>query len=346
MADLRFAVLGTGFWSFFQIPAWLEVGGVRPVAAYNRTVSKAEQVARRFGIPHVYRDPEELFENERENIDFVDIITAVETHAPLVHLAAQYKIPMICQKPMSTSLANGQSMLLACQEAGVPLFIHENWRWQAPIRALKRVLDSGKIGTPFRARIDMISGFPLFQNQAFLKDLEQFILTDLGSHTLDVARFLFGEASSLYCQIKRVHEDIKGEDVATVVMRMGSGITVTINMAYAENYLEREIFPQTLLFVEGDSGSLELGPDYWLRTTTREGTMLKRVPPPRYGWADPAYEVVHASIVPCNANLLSAIRGEGQAETTGEDNLKTVKLVHSSYHSADFDQVVQFDKKP
>ena len=58
MGNLRFAVLGTGFWSHFQIPAWFEVGGVDLVACYNRTVSKAEAVARKFDIPRVYGDPE------------------------------------------------------------------------------------------------------------------------------------------------------------------------------------------------------------------------------------------------------------------------------------------------
>ena len=341
-ADLKFAVLGTGFWALYQIPAWFEVGGVQPVAAYNRTVAKAEQVAKRFGIPRVYGDPEELLRNERDHLDFVDIITAVETHAPLVQLAAKYKLPVICQKPMSTDLASAEAMVAECQAAGVPLYIHENWRWQTPIRALKQVLDSGEIGKPFRARIDMISGFPLFENQPFLKELEQFILTDLGSHTLDAARFLFGEARSLYCQTRQVHREIKGEDVATVVMNMGENVAVTVNMAYAGSPLEREAFPQTFIFVEGDCGSLELSRDYWLHTTTRAGTLLRRVPPPRYAWADPAYEVVHASMVPCNANLLGALQGVGQAETTGADNLKTVRLVFASYASASQDQVIHF----
>ena len=342
MRALKFAVFGTGFWSLFQIPAWFEVGGVQPVAAYNRTKTRAEAVARQFNIPRVYDDPEELLRVEGENLDFIDIITAVETHAPLVQLAAKYRLPVICQKPMSTDLASAEGMVAACREAGVPLYIHENWRWQTPIRALKQALDSGAIGLPFRARIDMISGFPLFANQPFLKELEQFILTDLGSHTLDTARFLFGEANSLYCQIRKVHPDIRGEDVATVMMQMGTGITVTVNMAYAENYLEREAFPQTYFFIEGERGSLELGPDYWLRTTTKTGTHLLRCPPPRYAWADPAYDVVHASIAPCNANLLAALKGEGEAETTGEDNLKTVRLVFAAYDSANHDQVIHF----
>jgi len=334
--------LGTGFWSLYQIPAWYEVGGVQPVAAYNRTVSRAEQVSRQFGIPRVYADAEELLQKERDNLDFVDIITAVETHAPLVSLAAQFRLPVICQKPMSTDLASAEKMVAECQQAGVPLYIHENWRWQAPMRALKQALDTGAAGKPFRARIDMLSGFPVFENQPFLKELEQFILTDLGSHTLDTARFLFGEAKTLYCQTRKVHRDIKGEDVASVVMSMGEDVSVTVNMAYAGNVLEREAFPQTFVFVECERGSIELSQDYWLRTTTAAGTLLKRVPPPRYAWADPAYEVVHASIAACNANLLAALKGEAAAETTGEDNLKSVRLVFASYDSANQDQVIHF----
>jgi predicted dehydrogenase len=192
----------------------------------------------------------------------------------------------------------------------------------------------------------MISGFPVFANQPFLGELEQFILTDLGSHILDTARFLFGEATSLYCQIKRVHTHIKGEDVASVMMQMvdamGGSVTVTCALAYAGNHLEREAFPQTFFFIEGEGGSLELSRDYLLRVTTADGTHLWRTPPPRYAWADPAYEVVHASIVPCNANLLSALTGTGVAETTGEDNLKTVRLVFAAYDSANHDQVIHF----
>src|SRR5262249_2690178 len=155
---------------------------------------------------------------------------------------------------------------------------------------------------------DMITGFPVFKNQPFLAELEQFILSDLGSHILDTARFLFGEAKSLYCQTRRIHANIKGEDTATVMMRMGDDVTVLCQMAYAENFLERDYFPQPSIFIEGDKGSLELQTDYWVRLTTSAGTLVQRCPPPRYPWADPAYDVVHSSIVPCNQNLLGALK--------------------------------------
>lgn len=342
MTDLCFAVFGAGFWSQFQLAAWRELKAVRCVAICNRTRAKADALAERFGIRSVYQEPEDLL--LRERVDFIDIITDVDRHRPLVALAARYKIPVICQKPMAASLADAEWMVETCRRAKVPFFIHENWRWQTPIRQLKRVLDGGQIGKPFRARIDMISGFPVFKNQPFLRELEQFILTDLGTHTLDAARFLFGEAKSLCCQTRKVHRDIKGEDVATVMMEMRGGATVLVEMAYAENYLERERFPETLVFVEGERGSVELAPDHWIRVTTKKGTNAKRFPPARYSWADPAYDVVHSSMVPCHANLLAALRGDAKAETTSEDNLKTLRLVYAAYDSAKKGQIIRLEK--
>jgi D-apiose dehydrogenase len=335
---LRFAIAGTGFWSRFQLAGWLQAGGVECVALYNRTRAKAEALASQFGIPAVYDDAEAMLDLEK--LDFLDIITDVGTHARLVHLAARRRLPVICQKPMATSLPEAESMVEACRAAGVSLCIHENWRWQFPIRRLKCELDTGVIGNVFRASIQFCSSFPVFDNQPFLKKLEQFILTDMGSHILDTARYLFGEVEKLHCQTCRVHPDILGEDVATVMMKMVSGATVVCHLSYASR-LERERFPETYVLVEGDRGSVELAPDYWIRTTTESGTRAKRWPPPRYGWADPAYDLVHASIVSCNENLLRGLKGEAAVETTGADNLNTVRLVFASYMSAQSGEVVR-----
>jgi predicted dehydrogenase len=156
---------------------------------------------------------------------------------------------------------------------------------------------------------------------------------------------LFGEAQSIYCRTARtLAPRVRGENVATVLLTMGKPQThVTVEMAYARTPLEvsvREVFPQTLAFIEGTHGSIELGADFVVRVTTKSGTRVTRHPPPRYCWADPQYEVAQASIVPCCRDLLSGMRGEGGGETTGEDNLKTLRLVFAAYESARLGQAV------
>ncbi len=337
MKNLRFAVIGTGFWANYQIPAWMELNGVELVALYNRTKSKAETLAHQFKVISVYDDVEKLLDNEK--LDFVDIITDVDTHPVFTEMAAKRGIAVICQKPMAPKLAIAEEMVKVCNHYKVPFFIHENFRWQAPIRKLKALLDGGTIGNVFKARVTFCSGFPVFDNQPFLAELDEFILTDIGSHILDVCRFLFGEVDTLLCQTHSVNPKIKGEDVANVLMKMKNGISCYAEMSYA-SILEYESFPQTFVLVEGEHGSIELTRDCVLRLTTRKGTEIFNVEPKLYSWLDPKYALVHSSIVDCNRDILNALQGSSSAETTGADNFETVRLVHAAYASAKTKQLI------
>jgi len=331
MSALRFAIIGTGFWSRYQLAAWGELKGARCVAFCNRTPAKAQALGSEFGISVIYEDAEEMLRGVK--LDFIDIITDIGTHQQFAEPGARHRVPVICQKPLAPSLREAEQMLATCRSAGVPLAVHENWRWQTPIRELKRALASGAIGDVFRARIDYCNSFPVFDNQPFLKELKQFVLMDMGTHILDVARFLFGEATRVYCQTHQVHTDIQGEDAATVVMHMTSRATVTCNLSYASK-VEHDRFPEAFICVEVTRGSLELAPDFWIRQTTSAGTHARRCPPPFYAWADPRYALVHASIVDCNRDLLRALQSGNAPETSAEDNLKTLKLVFAAYESA------------
>jgi len=342
MTPLRIAVIGCGFWSHFQIPAWHEVEGVRCVAVCDLDAQRCRAVAAHFNIPESYNDPKKLLDTVRP--DAIDIVTWPRTHQELVELVSSYKVPVICQKPMATDLPTAEDMVRICSDRSVPFFVHENWRWQQPIRELKRVIESGAIGQPFRARMGFNSNFPVFENQPSLRELPELILADLGVHLLDAARFLFGEAVRLTCQTHQVNPGIAGEDVATVLLAMENGMTVSCDLSFASR-LESESFPQTLIMVEGSAGSVELAPNYSIRTTDRTGTTARRYPPIQYSWADPSYGLVHASIVECHRNLASALRGITDAETTGSDNLQTLRLVFASYRSALIQQTIQLNNE-
>ena len=333
MKKLKFAVLGCGFWSKFQIGAWSELDGVELVAVYNRTLSKALTIADYFHIPNVYDNPDELF--AKEQLDFVDIITDVDTHAQFVEMAVKHGIKhIICQKPMAPDFETAKRMVKTCSDAGANLYIHENYRWQAPVRRFKEIVDSGVIGKPFKARVTFLSGFPVFENQPFLRELDHFILTDMGSHILDVCRFLFGECSQLWCETRAISKGIKGEDLAVILMDMENGMPVYTEMSYA-SIIEHDTFSTLNILVEGEEGSVYLGPKFEIRTTTRQGTTSETVTFPSYPWADPDYIVNHESGIHINRNILEDIQGIALAENSGIDNLETVRLIWASYKSAE-----------
>src|SRR5262245_44435855 len=222
MGELRFGLVGAGFWARYQLAAWRELPGARCVAVCDRDPDRAERLAAAHGVA-AYSDAAEMLDRERP--DLLDVVTDVPGHAPLVKLAAARGVPVVCQKPMAATPGECEELVEVCRRAGVPFAVHENWRWQAPLRHVKELLARGVVGTPFRCRIDMISGFDVFANQPYLKEQPEFIVADMGCHLFDLARSYFGEARSVFCQTARARPDIAGQDAATVVLTMNDGRT-------------------------------------------------------------------------------------------------------------------------
>lgn len=338
MERKRFAIFGCGFWSQFQLGAWHEMNSNECVALYNRTLAKAKDLGYRFGVEKVYDDAEELL--KKEKLDFIDIITDVDTHEKFTLLGAKYGVDVICQKPMAPNWASAKRMVNECRKAGIRYYVHENYRWQPQIRRVKQIIDSGVIGKPFRCRTWFNTAFPLFETQPFLAQLEQFALTDQGSHQFDVIRFLFGEAKTIYTQIQTVNPTIKGEDVATSLICMNNGVIVSQEISFSSP-LEVEVFPQTLMLIEGAQGSIRLDAEFEINTTTHTGTRKEVVPMKSYSWQTDRLKPEPPSIVDINKNILDDMSGHGKAENTGEDNLETMRMVWAAYESAKKGQVIR-----
>lgn len=334
---MRIGIIGCGFWAGYQVAAWREADPSLQFVFCDPRAEAAQAMAERFGSAAWYTEAGAML--DREPLDVVDIISPPDTHVALTERAASHGLPVICQKPMAPDEAGAQRMIAACRRAGVSLYVHENFRWQTPIRRLKQLLDEGRIGTPFRARIYFNSAFPVFDNQPFLARVERMMLADVGVHLLDVVRFLFGEVRRLYCQTQRVNPDIRGEDVATLLLETEYGLTCTVEMSYA-SVVDYECFPQTLVEVEGNRGSVRLAPDYRFMLTTREAQEAEQLRLPTYDWVHPQYAVVQSSMVALHRHFLAGLRKGRAVETTGEDNLKTLQLTYAAYKSAERHQAV------
>ena len=111
-------------------------------------------------MPRHTSDPNALFGTER--LDFVDIATRMETHHDLVLLALRHGVRTIVQKPFAPDWQQCVAMVEAAEAAGVKLAVHENFRFQAPMRRVREVLGSGAIGAQTWARLGFRTGFDVY----------------------------------------------------------------------------------------------------------------------------------------------------------------------------------------
>jgi predicted dehydrogenase len=332
MSDLRGGLIGCGFFAINQLHAWQDASGASIVAICDRDPARLREVGDRFGIERRYTDARAMLESE--TLDFVDIATTVESHRGLVELTTGHGLPTICQKPFAPTLADAQAMVAAADKAGVPLMVHENFRWQSPIRAVKEILDSGEIGTPFFGRVSFRSGYDVYSGQPYLAKVRRFIVDDLGVHVLDVARYLFGDVASLTARTARVNPDIAGEDTATILLDHENGVTSVVDCSYSSKR-PVEQFPETVLEIDGTEGSVRLEQGYRLVLRGRSGTVEKDVSPPLLPWASRPWHNVQESVLAIQQHWIDALRSGRQPDTAGRDNLKTFALVEATYRAAE-----------
>lgn len=330
---MKGALIGCGFFSRNHLHAWQQLAGVEIVALCDTDPERLASMAAEFGVARTYIDAAALFAAERP--DFVDIATTVRSHRRLVEMAAAAKVPCICQKPFAPSLDDARAMVEACATAGVPLMVHENFRWQAPMQAAQRVIESGAIGRPFWGRFSFRSAFDVYRAQPYLAEGQRFIIEDLGIHILDVARFLLGDARVIGSSTQRVNPRIAGEDVATMLLSHQGGATSVVDCSYASPRAE-ELFPQTLIEIDGGDGSLRVDAGY--RMTVHQangGTRVEGCEPPLHAWAERPWFNIQDSVLNIQAHWLDCLRSHREPQTSGRDNLKTLELVEAAYAMAD-----------
>lgn len=331
MSELRGALVGCGFFARNQMHAWEDLPGVSIVAICDRDEARLAEMGDAFGIAQRFTDAAAMLREVKP--DFVDIATTAPSHRALVELAASLRIPAICQKPFAPTMDDARAMVAACEAAGVPLMIHENFRWQSPIQAVRRVLRAGEIGAPFFGRVSFRSAYDVYAGQPYLAEGERFIIEDLGIHALDIARFLFGDVSAITARTQRVNPRIRGEDVATMLLDHEAGFSSVVDCSYATK-LETERFPQTLVEIDGAHGTLRLDEGYRLTVTAPGGTRVEDVSPPLLPWASRPWHNIQESVALIQAHWVETLRSGVEPDTSGRDNLKTFALVEAAYRSA------------
>ncbi|MBA2114488.1 Gfo/Idh/MocA family protein [Bremerella alba] len=204
---LRIGLVGYGFMGrthsngYKRVPDFFPELEYQPVlkAVCGRSEDKTKAFAEQWGYESYETDWNKLI--ARDDIDAIDICTPNDTHGPISIAAAKAGKMVLCEKPIGMSTAEGEEMVKAVEDAGIPNTIFYNYRRIPAVTLAKKIIDSGKLGRIFHYRANFLQDWTINadvpQGGAGLWRLDAAsagsgVTGDLLAHCIDTALWLNG----------------------------------------------------------------------------------------------------------------------------------------------------------
>jgi myo-inositol 2-dehydrogenase/D-chiro-inositol 1-dehydrogenase len=267
-SPLAVGLIGTGRMGAFHAATLARrLPGVQLAALADPAPGAARRLADLLGGSTAYTEADDLLADPQ--VEAVVIATPARTHADLVVAAAKAGKAVYCEKPMAITLADADRAIAAAREAGVPLQVGFNRRYDAGFRAAREKISAGSIGTPQLLR--SLTRDPELADPARIPPWTIFLETLI--HDFDTLRYLnpgaepvevFAMADAL------VRPDFKDRgllDTAVVTVRFDNGAIATAEANFQAVYgydVRGEVFGSAGMLTMGDVRRTHLtsyGPD-------------------------------------------------------------------------------------
>ncbi len=322
--------------------------GFNPVAIASRSAGTAGRVAARHGIPTVHDTYDQLLADPQ--VEILDVAVPPQHQPDLIRRAVDVGRGrlrgILAQKPLAMSVREATRLVEACADAGVVLAVNQNMRFDQSVRAMRRLLDSGELGSPVFASIDMRAVPHWMPWAEGLPSLSTFIMS---VHHLDTFRYWFGTPDRVLASTRPdprtrfPHAD----GINLYILEWDDGRRASgwddvwtgpneVIEASGEHTVSADETVRIRWRVEG-TGGLAVGSIGWPRYPARVPSTLayRTAGRPdewvRSGWAEVWFP---DAFVGTMAQLLVAVENGDEPEIGGRDNLETVALCEAVFAAA------------
>ncbi|WP_067621884.1 Gfo/Idh/MocA family protein [Alicyclobacillus acidiphilus] len=303
------------------------IKGVEFAAIADDLPERGQAAADQYGVRYVGDYPALL----AEDIDALIVCTENARHAEVVIAAAKANKHILCEKPIATTLADAQAMIVACRESGVLLQTAFPVRFHPAVQRVKRLLEQGRVG-----RILAMRGTNRGQNPGgwFVDPALSGggAVLDHTVHVVDLMRWFTGsEVREVYAEIDtRFHDSLAVDDCGLLTLEFANGVIashdpswsrcasyptwgdVTVEIIGTEGTLSLDVFRQHMLLHSDLSGH-----------TTHEN------------WGDDMDSLLVADFI------RSVAERKASPSVTGEDGLRALEVALAAYESATSGQPVR-----
>jgi hypothetical protein len=321
-----------------HLPAYA-AAGAEVVGITSRTAEHSAALADTHGI-RAFESWEEMVDDP--SVEVVDLAYPPDVQPGLIAEILDRDAGVrgiLAQKPLGATLEDARGAVEACEEHGVVLGVNQNMRYDHSVRALKSLLDEGRLGEPVMAQITMHTkvGWMPYADEYPRKGM-----LIMSIHHLDAFRFLFGDPESIVTTVRANPDSEDGVDeMAVYTLTYPHGlIAVAIDNTYAT-------LDQGIEWRVDGTGGMASGSVGWMDHPWGSPSTLRYIDAERPDaaiephwtgrWFPDAFSATMAEV-------LRAVADGGTPSISGRDNLGTMALLEAAYRSAEEGRAVKLSE--
>jgi UDP-N-acetylglucosamine 3-dehydrogenase len=310
------AVVGAGNMGRHHVRNYAELPGARLCAVVDADADRTRDLAERYGVA-AYASVEQLLAAEPD-VEAVSVATPTSSHFAIAGQLLRAGKHVLVEKPIAASAAEGRKLTALADERGRVLAVGHVERFNPAVTELKRLIDSGRMGTTLSVVARRVGVMP-----PQIRDAD--VIVDLAVHDIDIFRFLLGadRPDDVYANAGRAIAEDRF-DYADIFLRFGDVACLlqvnwvtpvkirSLAVTGTGGYAEVEYVTQSLVFHEADAvDSVETFAEleaYSMREPTRP-------------------DIEHGE--PLGIELLEflkAVRGETSAIVTAADGTMSIRI--------------------
>ncbi len=346
MKTIKFALLGCGRIAkrHSELLGLNQIANAELSAVCDVKVDRASRIGQAMNVPH-FTDMHEMMGNA--SIDVVVVLTESGFHAEHVIDLTQYGKHVVVEKPMALSLADADRMILACDRAGVKLFVVKQNRFNIPVVKVREALREGRFGklTMGTVRVRWCRPQEYYDQDDWRGTwaLDGGVLANQASHHIDLLEWMLGEPVSVFAMASNALAQIEAEDTATVLLRFKSGALGVIEATTAIRPLDLE----GSISILGEGGSVviegfavnKMKTWNFCEELQEDNDILEKFsvnPPNVYGFGHKAY---YDHVVDCILN-------DSPQLVDGLEGRKSLELITAIYESIETGREVSLRFNP
>lgn len=324
MKKVGLAIVGAGEAAQnFHLPALSNINTVSITAICDKNLTLAKAVAERYGIPHIFRNSNEMLKHD--DIEAVDICTSTDAHAEIALASIEAGKSIFIEKPIARNLDETKKIDEAARKSNVKAMVGMNHRFRSDAIMLKNYIATGEIGEVFYAKAAWLQQK---RSKAWVEQADKSgggVLFDLGITMIDSILWIFDFLPLKSVQASMYNHLTKNvEDVCIGQLRFINGSIATFETSWT-------LFSSRTNFhfdVHGSKGVVTVNPLVLLKS---DGIRYSPVPDV---YIKNDVSILRKSFEGELKHFLNSVRGIVPVISTTEEAVARMKVIEALYRSA------------